>query len=147
MLNIRVRVVASWALAILLFFTYLTVAPPKLLGDPGWMQRFDEWGYSTRFASGIGMVELIAAALLLFPSLAFYGAGILTLVLAGAIAAVLVTSLSTAVSAGEVLFCVLPWLSRASCKLVEEPSCWRSERSEPPWYRAALQPAHTAPPF
>ena len=65
MTNIRVRVVAAWALSILLFLTYMTVAPPKLLGDPGWLQRFAEWGYSPRFAGGIGMVELIAAALLL----------------------------------------------------------------------------------
>ena len=66
MTNIRVRVVAAWALSILLFLTYMTtVAPPKLMGDPGWLQRFEEWGYSPRFASGIGMVELIAAALLL----------------------------------------------------------------------------------
>lgn len=85
MTNIRVRVVAAWALSILLFLTYMTIAPPKLLGDPGWLQRFAEWGYSPRFASGIGMVELVAAALLLFPSLATYGAGILTVVLAGAI--------------------------------------------------------------
>lgn len=85
MTNIRVRVVAAWALSILLFLTYMTIAPPKLMGDPGWLQRFAEWGYSSRFASGIGMVELIAAALLLFPSLATYGAGILTVVLAGAI--------------------------------------------------------------
>jgi len=83
--NIRVRVVAAWALSILLFLTYMTIAPAKLMGDPGWLQRFAEWGYSPRFASGIGMVELIAAALLLFPSLAAYGAGILTVVLAGAI--------------------------------------------------------------
>ncbi len=85
MTNIRVRVVAAWALSILLFLTYMTIAPPKLMGDPGWLQRFAEWGYSPRFASGIGMVELVAAALLLFPSLATYGAGILTAVLAGAI--------------------------------------------------------------
>lgn len=85
MTNIRVRVVAAWALSILLFLAYMTVAPPKLMGDPGWLQRFAEWGYSPRFASGIGMVELIAAALLLVPSLATYGAGILSVILAGAI--------------------------------------------------------------
>jgi uncharacterized membrane protein YphA (DoxX/SURF4 family) len=85
MRSIRIRVVAAWALSILLFLTYLTVAPPKLMGDPGWLQRFQEWGYSARFAGGIGMAELVAAALLLVPSLATYGAGVLTLILAGAI--------------------------------------------------------------
>lgn len=83
--GIRFRVVAAWSLAILLFVTFLTTAPPKLLGQPGWLQRFDEWGYSGRFASGIGMLELVAAVLLLFPSLALYGAGLLAVVMAGAV--------------------------------------------------------------
>ena len=104
MTNIRVRVVAAWALSILLFLTYMTVAPPKLMGDPGWLQRFEEWGYSPRFASGIGMVELIAAALLLFPSLATYGAGILTLILAGAIYTHLSTGLHSPAFALELFF-------------------------------------------
>ena len=104
MLNVRVRVVAAWALSILLFLTYMTIAPPKLLGDPGWLQRFEEWGYSARFASGIGMVELIAAALLLFPSLATYGAGILTIILAGAIYTHLSTGLHSPSFAVQLIF-------------------------------------------
>lgn len=104
MTNIRIRVVAAWALSILLFLTYMTVAPPKLMGDPGWLQRFEEWGYSPRFASGIGMVELIAAALLLFPSLATYGAGILTVILAGAIYTHLSTGLHSPAFALQLFF-------------------------------------------
>ena len=104
MTNIRIRVVAAWALSIMLFLTYLTIAPAKLLGDPGWLQRFQEWGYSARFAGGIGMVELIAAALLLFPSLATYGAGILTLVLAGAIYTHLSTGLYSPAFAIQLIF-------------------------------------------
>jgi hypothetical protein len=68
----------------MLCFTFLTVAPAKLLGQQGWLQRFAEWGYSPRFASGVGMLELVGAGLLLFPSLAFYGAGLLVVVMAGA---------------------------------------------------------------
>ncbi len=104
MTNIRIRVVAAWALSILLFLTYLTIAPPKLMGDPGWMQRFAEWGYSPRFASGIGMVELIAAALLLFPSLATYGAGVLTVILAGAIYTHVSTGLHSSSFAVQLIF-------------------------------------------
>ncbi len=104
MTNIRIRVVAAWALSILLFFTYMTVAPAKLLGDPGWLQRFQEWGYSARFAGGIGMVELIAAVLLLFPSLATYGAGILTVILAGAIYTHLSTGLHSPAFAVQLIF-------------------------------------------
>ena len=85
-------------------FTWETVAPPKLMGDPGWMQRFQEWGYSPRFAAGIGMVELIAAALLLVPSLATYGAGILTLILAGAIYTHLSTGLHSPAFAVQLIF-------------------------------------------
>ena len=65
----------------LLFLVHLTISPPKLMGDPGWAQRFAEWGYSARVMSGVGMIELIASALLLIPKLAFYGAGMLVLVL------------------------------------------------------------------
>jgi len=104
MTNIRVRVVAAWALSILLFLTYLTVAPPKVMGDPGWLQRFQEWGYSGRFASIVGMVELVAAALLLFPSLATYGAGILTVILAGAIYTHLSTGLESPSFAVQLIF-------------------------------------------
>jgi len=102
--NIRIRVVSAWALSILLFFTFLTVAPPKLLGDPGWLQRFGKWGYSPRFASGIGMVELIAAALLLVPSLALYGASILTVILLGAIYTHLSTGLYSPAFAVQLVF-------------------------------------------
>jgi uncharacterized membrane protein YphA (DoxX/SURF4 family) len=97
-------VVAAWALAILLFFTFLSVAPPKLLGDPGWLQRFQEWGYSPQFASGVGMIELVAAALLLFPSLAFYGASMLTIVLAGAIYTHVSTGLHSPAFAIQLIF-------------------------------------------
>ena len=82
--GVRIRVVAAWALGLLLCFTFLTVAPQKLMGQTGWLQRFAEWGYSPRFASGVGMLELVGAGLLLVPSLAFYGAGLLALVMAGA---------------------------------------------------------------
>ncbi|NKB89377.1 MAG: hypothetical protein GKS06_14250 [Acidobacteria bacterium] len=81
MLKVRLRVVSAWALALLLFFVHLTISPPKLMGDPGWAQRFTEWGYSARVMSGVGMTELLASALLLVPKLAFYGAGMLVVVL------------------------------------------------------------------
>ena len=131
MSKIRLRVVASWALSILLFLTYLTVAPPKLLGDPGWLQRFEEWGYSPQFASGIGMMELVGAGLLLVPSLATYGAGVLVVILAGAIYTHVSTGLHSPAFALQLFFmCAALAALRypdvrggpASSGAVEEPS-------------------------
>ncbi len=93
MQGVRVRVVAAWALSIMLAFVFLNQAVPKLVGQPGMLQRFEEWGYSPRFASGIGMLELVGAALVLFPSLASYGAALLGVIMVGAI----YTHLSTGV--------------------------------------------------
>ena len=99
----RLRVIVAWALSILLFVTFMTIAPPKILGQPGWVQRFGEWGYSPRFAAGIGMTELVAAALLLWPAMAAYGAALLSIVLVGAVITHVTSGLGSPVFAGQLL--------------------------------------------
>ena len=105
--GIRFRVVAAWTLAILLSMTFLNNAPPKLLGQPDWLQRFAEWGYSDRFASGVGMIELVGAILVLAPSLSFYGAAILAVVMAGAVATHLTSGVGSPGFALQVLIMCL----------------------------------------
>ena len=123
--NVRIRVVAAWALAMLLFLVHLTISPPKLMGDPGWAQRFAEWGYSARVMSGIGMMELIASALLLIPKFAFYGAGMLVLVL-GFTGLHMWTDPAGALSAqsGSVAFTAQLFLMAAAVAALRYPEAW-----------------------
>jgi uncharacterized membrane protein YphA (DoxX/SURF4 family) len=114
----------------LLFLVHLTISPPKLLGDPGWAQRFAEWGYSARVMSGVGMVELIASALLLIPKLAFYGAGMLVLVL-GFTGYHMWAEPGGALSAqsGSVTFTAQLLLMAAAVAALRYPEAWGVEQS------------------
>jgi len=105
--NVRVRVIGAWALSMILCFLFLNLATPKLTGQAGWMQRFQEWGYSSRFASGIGMLELLGAGLVLLPSLASYGAAILAVIMLGAIYTHLSTGLGSPAFAVQLLLLAL----------------------------------------
>ena len=66
---------------------------------------------------------------------------VLLLVLTGAIAAGLLTSLITAVFAGGMHFCTGSHCVRARVNVLEQQRAGGADRVECPWYRAALQPA------
>lgn len=84
-MHIRIRLVAAWALAILLALNFAGYGLTKLSPNQAMVERFENWGYSGPFARVIGVMEITGALLVLFPSFAAYGAGILAVVMIGAV--------------------------------------------------------------
>ena len=69
---------------------YLLLAPFKfspvgVLGYPSYFVKFVQWGYPAWVSPVVGGVEIFAAALLLLPRRRFLGAGMLVLLMTGAV--------------------------------------------------------------
>ncbi|HJO04500.1 MAG TPA: DoxX family protein [Acidobacteriota bacterium] len=103
MQGIRVRVVAAWAVAMLLALFFIQTGPGKLNPSPALIERFDAWGYSRGLAQAIGVVETTGAMIVLVPSLAAYGAWMLAIVMVGAIYTHLSTGIGSPESAARML--------------------------------------------
>jgi len=86
----RFRSIAGRVLHILLAVMFAVQGFAKLAGSPGWISRFEAWGYPDQFYLVIGFVELAGAVLLLIPRLAGIGALLLIAVMVGATATHLV---------------------------------------------------------
>ena len=95
----KARKIALWALTGLLAFLFAFAGSMKFVG-PGAAKQFAEFGYPDWFRVVIGVVEAGGALALLAPRTAFYGAGALAVVMAGAV--------FTLLRAGEVPQAVVP---------------------------------------
>jgi uncharacterized membrane protein YphA (DoxX/SURF4 family) len=76
--------IAVTVLSILLALMFLGAGVPKLLGTPDVATGFANYGYPGWFPLVVGVIEVIAAALLLVPRLAWLGAIAVAVVMAGA---------------------------------------------------------------
>jgi putative oxidoreductase len=103
MKNIRVRVVAAWAVAILLALFFVQSGASKLGPSSPWVGRFEAWGYTGSLAPLIGVIETAGAFLALAPSLAAYGALMISAVMIGAIYTHLSTGIGSAATAAQML--------------------------------------------
>ncbi len=103
MQGIRVRVVAAWAVAILLAIYFVQAGAGKLNPSPALVERFESWGYSGGFARIVGMLEITGAVLGLVPSLAAYGALLISTVMIGAIYTHLSTGIGGPATAAQML--------------------------------------------
>ncbi len=81
----RTDKIAYWILAVILAMAFLQSGLPKIDPDPGMVERFEAWGYSAGFCRVIGVLEVLGGLLVLVPAVAFYGAAVLAVVMAGAI--------------------------------------------------------------
>jgi putative oxidoreductase len=109
------RVVVVWILSILTAVLLVAAGLPKILGQGGWTARFDRWGYPARFVVVIGVVEVVAALMLLIPRVAALGAAILAVVMLGAAGTHLVHGETPRIAVTLVLFAVfvaIAWLRR-----------------------------------
>jgi putative oxidoreductase len=79
------KTIALWVLSGLLAALYLMAGGSKLAGVERHIQGFEHWGYPQWFRLVVGAAEVISAVLLLIPRAAFFGAGALVLMMAGAI--------------------------------------------------------------
>ena len=79
---------ASWALLVLrlaLALFFVLVASRNLMGDAHMVEDFQRWGYSGWFRVLVAVLQVLGAVLLVAPGTAFYGAGLLCVVLLGAV--------------------------------------------------------------
>ena len=75
--------VVLWALTALLVMVFVRAGIAKFDSASGWSKAFAHWGYPVWFRVLIGVVEVAAAGLLLWPRTAAYGAILVIAVMLG----------------------------------------------------------------
>jgi len=83
--------VAVWVLTLLLVLMFTNAGIRKFPESGGWTRMFRNAGFPDWFRILIGVIEVTAAALLLFPRTAAYGAITVIVVMIGAIGTVAMT--------------------------------------------------------
>lgn len=81
----KVAVGGLWALQIISAGMFLLSGTLKLAGNPMMVQMFGVIGVGQWFRYLTGGIEVVAAVLLLIPSLAAYGAAVLAVTMVGAV--------------------------------------------------------------
>ena len=72
-----------WALSVLLIMVFARAGWDKFNDGSGWARAFNHWGYPVWFRVLIGVLEIAAALLLLWPRTAAYGAALIIVVMLG----------------------------------------------------------------
>jgi putative oxidoreductase len=75
--------VLLWVLAAMLFMVFVRAGWDKFDPSSGWARAFRAWGYPVWFRILIGVLELLAALLLVWPRTAAYAAAIIIVVMLG----------------------------------------------------------------
>jgi len=83
-----VGIVLLWVLTVWETFTMGVAGLIKFTSPEVWGPWFDTWGYPAGFMSLVGGIELVGAILLLVPATAAYAAGVLIVVMLGALVTV-----------------------------------------------------------
>ncbi len=76
--------IALWVVTVLLAGVFLLSGGSKLAGAEVLASKFEYWGYPSWFPTVVGVVEIVAAALLLIPKTASIGGTLIVVVMAGA---------------------------------------------------------------
>ncbi len=79
------KTIGIWVLTVPVALVFVMVGTAKLRGSAPWPDYFDAWGYAAWFRMLIGVLQAGSGVLLLIPPLAAYGAGILVVVMTGAV--------------------------------------------------------------
>jgi uncharacterized membrane protein YphA (DoxX/SURF4 family) len=87
----RGRAIALWVMSGLLAALYVFAGAMKLAGGAEVVAEFARLGYPGWFRLAIGLVEVAAGIGLLIPTLAFYAAGVLGVVMIGAIYTIVIS--------------------------------------------------------
>jgi len=95
----KLKTVALWLVSTLLAMLFLAAGAWKFL-DPAVADQFAHWGYPEWVRPLIAILEIGGGLILLFPSVAWEGAAILAIVMAGAVV--------TLVRSGDPLQALLP---------------------------------------
>lgn len=76
--------IVVWFATLMLVFAFGAQGFAKFSDSSGWVRAFAHWGYPVWFRILIGVLELLAAALLLWPRTAPIGAAIVIVIMLGA---------------------------------------------------------------
>ncbi len=79
------KTIGIWVLTVPVALVFIMMGTAKLRGAAPWPNFFEGWGYATWFRMLIGVVQAGSGVLLLIPTMAAYGAGILVVVMTGAV--------------------------------------------------------------
>ena len=80
----KLIMISLWGLRILIALFFIFMAVKNLSGDEKMIRDFARWGYPDWFRILTASLQIIGAILLLFPSMTFYGAILLSCILLGA---------------------------------------------------------------
>lgn len=94
----KIKIYLSWTLSILLAASFIFAGYTKIPPGTNMVKRFENWGYNADFALLIGILEILGAILILIPRVTIFGAGLIIILMIGAI----YTHLSTGI--GSALF-------------------------------------------
>ena len=75
----------SWILKIIISIGFMLASSGKLARNESVIQMFHDWGYFDQFYLIIGILELLAAILLLIPKTSIYAAIFLIILMSGAL--------------------------------------------------------------
>ena len=80
----NMRTISLWITSAVLAALYLMAGGSKLAGAEMHIEGFARWAYPQWFRLLVGTVEVMAAVLLLIPRVAFVGASLIVVLMAGA---------------------------------------------------------------
>ena len=75
--------IALWVICLFLVYVFLKAGGQKFFDDSGWSRAFRFWGYPVWFRILVGITEVAAALLLLYPRTAALGALMIIAVMLG----------------------------------------------------------------
>jgi putative oxidoreductase len=97
----KFKTIALWSLTTLLALVFLAAGVSTLV-DPAVAGQFTSWGYPDWLAMLVGILEIGGGLILLFPAVAWQGAALLAVVMAGAV--------FTLVRSGDTAHAIVPAL-------------------------------------
>ncbi len=80
----KIKSIIAWVLSALLSAGFVLAGVMKFIAGPAMARRFEAWGYSPKFALLIGILEVLAGLLVLFPRFAIWGAALIIILMLGA---------------------------------------------------------------
>ncbi len=98
-ISLKIAIVMLWIVTVLVAALMALAGLAKFTRPEVWTGMFEDWGYPAWFSFVIGGAELVGALLLTLPRLATYAATVLTIIMAGALATVIINSSSLGVGA------------------------------------------------
>jgi len=116
----RMMTVVLWILQVLMAAVFVMAGGAKLAGQPAMVEMYDTIGFGQWFRYVTGVIEVGSAILLLVPSLAAVGAGLLVCTMIGAIIAHY-TVLHVPATGPIILLIVtasIAWLRRAQLRVM-----------------------------